>query len=198
MTPGPRPAQSAAMHIKDRTDDTLVLYDNQSDKVLAMALVCGGLVFVAGVFAWNGSWIIALLTPAAIPCGLLYAHMSRIDSTVTFDRAKDDIALSFRGRRGAETWNWKLSELKTAEVSQEYSDSPPREASRGSFRPDLILTDGTRIPMRPYHSAGTQSWEAVAGVKLFLGQKLDDAPVGWIPGEAFDRFFKDEMAELYK
>ena len=185
------------MHIKDRTHDKLVLFDNQSDKIIAMAMVCAALVFVAGVFAWNGSWIIALLAPAAIPCVLLYAQMSRIESTVTFDRSKDDIALSFTSRKGAETWNWKLSDLDTAEVSQEFSDSPSRDAMRGSFRPDLVLKDGTRIPMRPYHSAGTQSWEAVAGVKLFLGQRLDDAPVGWIPADEFDRFFKDEMARLY-
>lgn len=182
------------MRIQEKTDDRLVLTDTQSDKMIGVAALCVVLIAGASLFAWEGFWIPALVLVAFVPLALVYLKVTRLESTVTFDRSADTIHLSVKSRKGLETWDWKLSDLETAEVSQTRREG----VSSGVFRPNLVMKDGSRVPMRPYPSAGTQSWHAVAGVKLFLGQRLDDAPVGWIPPEEFDRYFKEEMLQLYK
>lgn len=182
------------MHIQDKTDDRLVLTDNQSDKVIGIGVLCVVFGASASLFAWEGFWIPASVLVALVPLALVYLKVTRMASTLTFDRSSDTIDLSVKSRKGSQTWDWTFSDLETAEISQTRREG----VSDGVDRPQLVMKDGTRVPMRPYHSAGTQSWHAVAAVKLFLGQRLDDAPVGWIPPEAFDRHFKEEMAQLYK
>lgn len=182
------------MHIKDKTDNRLVLLDNQSDKIAGVGLISVVLCVAVAVFAWNGFWIPAIVLPVIIPCAFLYVKMTRIESTVTFDRSGDSIELRVRSRKGSEVWHWKLSDLETAEVAE----TARKDTSSGNSRPDLVMKDGTRVPMRPYFAAGSQSWHAVAAVKLFLGQSLDQAPVGWLPPDEFDRFFKDEMERLHR
>ncbi|MEM1046772.1 MAG: hypothetical protein AAGL24_11485 [Pseudomonadota bacterium] len=182
------------MQIQEKTDDRLVLTDTQSDKVIGAVFGCVALVAGASLFAWEGLWIPALIMVALVPLALVYVKLTSMASSVVLDRSQDAIHLSVKSRKGSETWDWKLSALETAEVSQ----TRRQGITGGVFRPDLVMKDGTRVPMRPYHSAGSQSWHAVAGVKLFLGQRLDDAPVGWIPPEEFDRHFKEEMSRLYK
>ncbi len=189
-----RATQCVDMHIQDKTNDRLVLTDKQGDKVVGIGFACAILIVAAAFFVWEGFWTPAAVLMAGVPCALIYLKMTRIRSTVTFDRSKDSIDLTVTGRSGSGTWSWKLSDLNTAEVNRTRAEG----VSDGVFRPDLLMKDGTGVPMRPYFSAGTQSWHAVAAVKLFLGQRLDDAPVGWLPPEEFDRYFKEEMPRLYK
>ncbi|MEM6461760.1 MAG: hypothetical protein AAF724_07590 [Pseudomonadota bacterium] len=189
-----RDTHCASMHIRDKTRDTLVLHDNQGDKALGVSLICVILTVAAVSCVWMGFWIPAIVLLAGVPGAILYLNKTRIETTITFDRSKDRIDLSVKSRKGPEVWDWRLSDLATAEVSEMRRDG----ASRGVFRPDMIMKDGARVAMRPYHSAGTQSWQTVAAVKLFLGQRLDNAPVGWLPSEEFDRFFEQEMTRLHK
>jgi len=187
-----RATQTNWMKIQDKTDDRLVLCDDQGDKALAMSLLSGALVLAAAWFAWEGLWVPAGVSLAAAPCSFLYLKLTRIRSTITLDRLKDAISLVVESRDGTETWDWRLSDLGTAQLNEHRRDN----TSNGIFRPDLVLKDGKHVPMRPYFSAGSQSWNAVAAVKLFLGQKLEDTPVGWLPPEEFDRFFADEMKKF--
>lgn len=47
--------------------------------------------------------------------------------------------------------------------------------------PVFALRDGTRVPMRPCHSAGSRFWQAMEAIRKFLGDGTrDDFPVGWI------------------
>lgn len=182
------------MRIEDKTDTTLTLVDDQKDKKLGLTLAG---VFVAGVclfMAWEGfyEW---LLPGAVLIAGLaVYWRRSKMRSELVFDREADRVTLTVESRKGTEDWTWKLSDVATAVVGTVGAQA----TDQGRDRPNLILTDGTHVPMRPYHAAGSQSWHAVAAVKLFLGQPLEDAPVGWLPPEAFDQYFGDEMARLYK
>ncbi|MGR3323637.1 MAG: hypothetical protein ACU0DK_17095 [Pseudooceanicola sp.] len=182
------------MRILAKTDDSLVLVDDQADKRLALkifgAFLLGGALFLT----WEGMWEALPVALAGVVGLYLYAGRSRMQSTLAFDRVEDSVRLSVEDRNGAQSWTWKLGEIDTAQVH-----SRGRSGSDSGFeRPDLLLKDGTRVPVRPYHSAGTQSWHVVAAVKLFLGQRLDDAPVGWLPPEEFDIHFGEEMARLYK
>ena len=182
------------MQIIDKTDDWLVLQDEQSDKALALTLASALLVIVAGVAAWNSMWLLCLLALAGAAGAQFYGRKTKITSTLTFERSSDSITLTVENREGTETWEWPLSQLETAEVYIRHHDGN----TSGTQRPDLVMTDGTHVPMRPYHAAGMQSWNAVAAVKLFLGQQLKDAPTGWLPPEEFDTLFADEMQRLYQ
>lgn len=181
------------MRIADKTDHKLILVDDQSDKRLSVKIVA----VLAGVFAlylaWEGFPEGMFVWVALFAGMLLYLRRSAMTSSMVFDRVKDQVKLTVADREGTKTWEWALSDIAGAEINtrgQSGSDS-------GIDRPELILKDGTRAPMRPYHSAGSQSWHMVAAVTLFLDQPLKSAPVEWIPPEEFDTFFADEMARLY-
>tara|TARA_R110002020_G_scaffold233050_18_gene444792 strand:- start:20 stop:574 length:555 start_codon:yes stop_codon:yes gene_type:complete len=183
------------MKITDRTDSTLTLVDTQADKaaaLYALAVLLGGF---AVVMAWQGDW--GLVAPPLVlgAAGLVYLHLTRIRTVLRFDRAADTITLDVFKRRGTRHWDWRFSDLDTATLSTRLKQG----TDSGIQRPVMVLKDGTQAPMRPYHAAGSQSWHAVAAVKLFLGQDIrDEAPTGWIPPEEFDRFFAEEMAMHYK
>lgn len=112
--------------------------------------------------------------------------------SLLLNRADDKIRLTVKDQKGSRCWKWALSDLQSAEVNTRRRSG----TELGSHRPDLILTDGGRIPIRAYHAAGMQSWHAVASVKLFLGQTIDNRPVGSLPPAGFDRYFHDEMAQF--
>jgi hypothetical protein len=183
------------MKISDRTDNVLTLTDTQADKAVALyglALLLGGF---AAMMAWQGDW--GLVAPPLVlaAAAVVYLHLTRIRTVLRFDRAADTITLDVSGRRGTRHWDWRFSDLETATLSTRLQ----KGTNSGVKRPVMVLKDGTHAPMRPYHAAGTQSWHAVAAVKLFLGQDIvDDAPTGWIPPEEFDRFFAEEMRRHYK
>lgn len=182
------------MRITDKTDDRLVLTDDQADKRFALKAASVFLAGVAVFMAWQGFWEVLPIAALLIAGLVLYGKRSAMRSTLTFSRAKDEVELVVEDRAGTKSWTWKLGDVATAEIStlgEHGTDS-------GTARPNLVLRDGTRVPMRPYHAAGTQSWNAVAAVKLFLGQDLDDAPTGWLPPQEFDTFFATEMARHHK
>ncbi len=182
------------MRIEDKTDTTLTLVDDQKDKKLGLTLAG---IFVAGTclfMAWEGFAEVLLPGALLIVAMAVYWRRSRMRSEMVFDRTADRVTLRVTDRKGSETWEWRLSDVETAVVGTVGAQG----TDSGIDRPHLLLTDGTYVPMRPYHAAGSQSWHAVAAVKLFLGQKLEDAPVGWLPPEAFDKYFGDEMARLYQ
>ena len=182
------------MRIEDKTDTTLTLVDDQKDKKLGLTLAG---VFVAGMslfMAWEGFPELLLPGAVLIVGMVVYWKRSRMRSVLVFDRAADRVHLTVTDRKGAEEWEWRLSDVETAVIGTVGAHG----TDSGIGRPHLLLKDGTYVPMRPYHAAGSQSWHAVAALKLFLGQKLEDAPVGWLPPDEFDRLFGDEMARLYK
>ncbi len=183
------------MQINHLTESTLTLTDTQSDKAVAIY----GLVLLLGVFAAvmavQGDWGLVMPPLAIAIAALIYLHLTRIRTVLHFDRAADTITLDVSRRRGVEHWDWRLSDLDTAALRTRLEHG----TDSGVQRPVMLLRDGTEAPMRPYHAAGSQSWHAVAAVKLFLGQSIaDEAPTGWIPPDEFDRFFAEEMTTLYK
>lgn len=148
-------------------------------------------------WSWPGRAIGGLVAPplAIAATAVIYLHMTRIRTVLHFDKAADTITLDVMRRSGTERWDWRFSDLETAALSTRVK----KGSDSGIQRPVLVLKDGTHAPMRPYHAAGTQSWHAVAAVKLFLAQSIaEDAPTGWLPPEEFDTFFADEMKRLYK
>ncbi|MEM0989318.1 MAG: hypothetical protein AAGK00_10590 [Pseudomonadota bacterium] len=183
------------MQITDRTANTLTLTDTQADKALAINALGLLLSGFALVMAWQGDWgLVAPLLTLSVGAQI-YLYLTRLRSVLQFDRAADKITLELVKRGKTEQWDWRYSDLKTAVLSTRGKHG----ADSGRQRPVMVLKDGTEVPMRPYHSAGTQSWHAVAAVKLFLGQSIaDEAPTGWLPPEEFDEYFADEMARLYK
>ncbi|WP_407492575.1 hypothetical protein [Pseudooceanicola sp. MF1-13] len=182
----------------DKTDDRLTLVDTQADKQLALRIVAIALVAIGLWMLWEGEWIILPVTLAGAAAVIYYAKRSKMQSLIVFDRPRNSVTLTVDDRKGRQTWDWALSDVETAELSRRYNDLSDTGPSTANDRPDLVLKDGTRVPMRPYHAAGSQSWNAVAAVKLFLGQDLDDAPTGWIPPEEFDRLFSEELARHHR
>lgn len=183
------------MKVTDRTDTTLTLTDTQADKAIALYGLGLLLTGVAVVMGWQGDWGLVLPPLGIALAALIYLHLTRIRTILHFDKDADTITLDVIKRGGKQHWDWRLSDLETAALSTRGKQG----TDSGVQRPVLLLKDGTHAPMRPYHAAGTQSWHAVAAVKLFLGQSIaDEAPTGWIPPEEFDRFFADEMSRLYK
>lgn len=182
------------MRIEDRTDTTLTLVDDQTDKKLGLTLASVLLAAGCAVMAWEGFY--EPLLPGAVLIGAMAVYWTRtkMRSVLVLDRAADRVTLTVTDRKGVQDWEWRLSDVETAVVNTVGAQG----TDSGIDRPHLRLTDGTYVPMRPYHAAGSQSWHAVAAVKLFLGQDLDDAPVGWLPPEAFDRHFAEEMARFHK
>ncbi|WP_050930547.1 hypothetical protein [Aestuariivita boseongensis] len=183
------------MRITDRTADMLTLTDTQADKAVAIYGLSVVLVGFAVAMAWQGDWGLVAPPLVIVAVALGYLKLSRMTTVLHFDRQADKITLDLMKRGGAEHWEWKFSDLETARLSTRGEHG----TDSGIHRPVMVLKDGTEAPMRPYHAAGSQSWHAVAAVKLFLGQSIaDDAPTGWIPPQEFDSFFSEEMKRLYK
>ena len=184
------------MEISGKTNSSLTLTDTQADKALAMYGIAVLLVGTAIVLAWQGDgWgmIWPFLIAAMLP--VLYLHLTRIKTVLRLDKATNEITLDVKRRGRTEHWEWAFGDLETAVMTTRGKQG----TDSGYHRPEMVLKDGTHAPMRPYHAAGTQSWHAVAAVKLFLGQSIaEGAPVGWIPPEEFDTYFEDEMNLFYK
>jgi len=170
------------MRVVEKSEDRLVLKDNQVDQKLGIFALCAILLVFAFDFAWGGDWIEASIPIALAAVALVYLKLTLLSAVIEFDRAADRVALSVTGRNKNEQLDWKLSDLFGAEVSETRRSGE----SRGNRlnQPELALKDGTRAPIRPYHSAGAQSWTAVMAIRRFIGQdKTDDLPVGWIPDD---------------
>ena len=127
--------------------------------------------------------IFIALVPTAIVAGMwVYLWRSLMRSVFTFDRPTDKVTLEVVDRMGRKSWDWKLSDIASTEVSEVRSatdtDAPAQSTNK---QPVFVLKDGTKVPMRPYHSAGGQSWEAIEAIRKFMGDpRRDDFPVGWI------------------
>lgn len=170
------------MRVVEKSEDRLVLKDNQLDKKLGISALCVLLLFFAFDVAQGGDWIEASIPIALAAVALVYLKLTLLSSVIEFDRAADRVALSVTGRNKNEQWDWKLSDLVGAEVSETRRSGESR--GNGQKLPVIVLKDGARVPIRPYHSAGAQSWTAVMAIRRFIGQdKTDDLPVGWIPDD---------------
>jgi hypothetical protein len=168
------------MKVSEVTDDKLVLVDSQLDKKLAIAAMSAILLYLAYEFSVTGDWIIAAI-PVIIAAGLCtYLWFTLTTSVFTFSKSDNKVTLVVRGRRGTQHWDWKLSDIKTTTVSE------VKEASSDAIKsttklPVFVMNDGTTVPMRPYHSAGGQSWKAIEAIRKFIGDdNRDDFPVGYL------------------
>jgi len=167
------------MRVDEESEDRLVLRDTQLDKKLGISVLVVFLFVIAFLFAEGGDWIEASIPVALAAGAVVYLKLTLQSAVVTFDRATDRVTLSVTGRKNSEEWDWKLSDLEGAEVSETRGSGDSRGS--GHKRPVIVLKDGTRVPIRPYHSAGAQSWNAIIAIRRFVGQeKTDDLPVGWI------------------
>ncbi len=167
------------MRVDEESKDRLVLSDTQLDKKLGISVVVVFLLAVAIFLAVGDDWIEALIAVAPAAGAMKYLKLTLLSAVVTFDRAGDRVTLSLTGRKGSEEWDWKLRDLEGAEVSEIRASGESHGGGRK--QPVIILKDGTRVPIRPYHSAGAQSWNAIIAIRRFIGQeKIDDLPVGWI------------------
>jgi len=167
--------------VAEASDDRLVLADTQLDKRLGIGLLVAVFLGVAVQFAWGRDWIEAAAFVALAAGALVWLKRTLIRGVWTFDRPGGRVSLVVEGRKGCESWDWALADIAGAEVSEVGRQGQTR--GHGQKRPVILLTDGTRVPMRPYHSAGSQSWEAVIAVRKFLGHDSPDLPVGWIPDD---------------
>lgn len=168
------------MKVSEVTDDKLVLVDKQLDKKLAIAAMSAILLFLAYEFSVTGDWLVASIPVMIVIALWLYVWFTVVNSEFTFDKSKDKVRLVVRSRHGTQEWDWKLSEIKTTTVST-VRDSADDTIKSTTKLPVFVMKDGTRVPMRPYHSAGSQSWKAIEAIRKFLGDdNRDDFPVGWI------------------
>lgn len=167
------------MRVIENGEDRLILRDTQLDKKIGISVLVVFLLAIAFVLGEGGDWIEASIPVALAVGAVVYLKLTLLSAVVTFDRAADRVTLSVTGRKGSEEWDWKLSDLEGAEVSEIRGSGDSRGS--GAKRPVIVLKDGTRVPIRPYHSAGAQSWDAIIAIRRFVGQdKMDDIPVGWI------------------
>lgn len=174
--------QTGLMRVDEESEERLVLKDTQLDKKLGISLLVAFLLFNAYLFAEGGDWIEALALGALALAAIVYLKLTLLSAVITFDRIRDRVTMVVKKRNGSEQWDWKLSELEAAEVSEIRDSGVTR--GNGRKRPVIVLKDGTRVPIRPYHSAGAQSWHAIMAIRRFIGQeKTDDLPVGWIPDD---------------
>ena len=173
------------MKVTERTDDRLVLTDSQLDKKLGIGVASAFLLFLSYQFAVGGTrddFLIALV-PVALVLGMwVYLWRTLLTSVFTFDRPTNSVTLVVTSRRGRETWVWKLSEITGTEVSEVPTTHDPHDlVQQTNKQPVFVLKDGTKVPMRPYHSAGGQSWQAIEAIRKFMGDpRRDDFPTGWI------------------
>ncbi len=166
------------MHVKEKTEDRLVMVDTQLDKKLGIGAFSAFLLFLAWQFASGGDYLPALFPTAIVAAMLIYLWRSRMRSELIFDKTAGRVDLVVEDRNGTNRWDWDLSEVETAELSE--IRRADETSGNGLKRPVLVLKDGTRTPLRPDHSAGGMSFEAVAAIQHFLGQEITDAPVGWL------------------
>ena len=173
------------MKVAERDENRLVLKDSQLDKKLGIGIASAILLFMAYQFASGGTrddFLIALV-PLALVAGMaFYLWKTLLTSVFTFDKTTDSVTLVVTSRKGRETWDWKLSDIASTEVSEVRSTPDSQSAVQNTNKqPVFVLKDGTKVPMRPYHSAGSQSWEAIEAIRKFMGDpRRDDFPVGWI------------------
>ncbi len=169
------------MKVVEKTDDRLTIVDTQLDKKLGIAVASAFLLYLAYEFAISDGLIISVFFVLLVIVLLIYLKRTLMSSTLSFDHPKDEVVLVVKDRTSEQRWDWKLSDIETAELSEKRRADEMR--GDGKKRPVLVLKDGTRVPIRPYHSAGGQSFDAVAAIQRFLGQEVTGAPVGWIPDE---------------
>ncbi|WP_419911948.1 hypothetical protein [Hoeflea sp.] len=168
------------MKIREASDQRLVLADSQLDKKIAIGAASAILLYVAYEFSRTGDWLVAAIPVLIAVAMLAYLRFSLVSSEFTFDKTKDKVTLVVRSRHGLQEWDWKLSDIKTTAVST-VQDSSHDTVRSPLKQPVFVLHDGTTVPMRPYHSAGGQSWKAIEAIQKFLGDdKRDDFPVGYI------------------
>jgi len=168
------------MKVSEVTEDRLVLVDGQLDKKLAIAAISAILLFLAYEFSVTGDWLVAAIPVLIAVILWLYVWFTLAHSEFTFDKTTDRVRLVVRSRGGTREWDWKLSDIKTTTVST-VSDSATDTVKSTTKLPVFVMKDGTRVPMRPYHSAGSQSWKAIEAIRKFLGDdNRDDFPVGWL------------------
>ena len=173
------------MKVTEHTEDRLVLTDSQLDKKLGIGIASAVLLFMAYEFASGGTrddFLIALV-PLTLVAGMgFYLWKTLLTSVFTFDRPADSVTLTVKSRRGNESWDWKLSDIASTEVSEVRTNADRMDKiEHTNKQPVFVLKDGTKVPMRPYHSAGAQSWEAIEAIRKFMGDpRRDDFPVGWI------------------
>lgn len=141
------------MKVAERNENRLVLKDSQLDKKLGIGIASAVLLFMAYQFASGGTrddFLIALV-PLALVAGMaFYLWKTMLTSVFTFDRTTDTVTLVVTNRKGRETWDWKLSDIASTEVSEVRSTSDPQSAVRNTNKqPVFVLKDGTKVPMRP-------------------------------------------------
>lgn len=166
------------MRIREKTAVRLVFVDDQRDKWIAVGLAAAGLAFLASQFAAGGDWIVSAILMLAVLGSGGYLWRTRMRSVLSLDKTTNRIELAVVDRHGTQTWDWMLSDVDTAELSR--VRRPHDLTNDGIDQPVLVLKDGTRVPLRPYHSAGGASFDTVAAIQHFLGQDIVGAPVGWL------------------
>ncbi|MCG6884151.1 MAG: hypothetical protein LJE62_10405 [Silicimonas sp.] len=154
------------------------MVDTQLDKQFALAALSFGLLLVAVFFLYEGDWQTALLPLALIGAVGWYHLRSKMRSVLLFDRPANQVKLTVDDRNGHQEWNWVLSDVQSAEISEVRKSG--ETSGNGIKQPVMVMKNGTRVPLRPYHSAGGMSFNAVAAIQLFLGQEITGAPVGWL------------------
>ncbi len=171
------------MKVSEATNDRLVLVDKQLDKKLAIAAASAMLLYLAYEFSVTGDWIVAAIPVSIVVAMSIYLWFSLVNSVFTFDKPKDKVTLVVRSRHGTREWQWKLSDIESTTVStiRDVASDPSDTVRNPTKQPVFVMKDGTIVPMRPYHSAGSQSWKAIEAIRKFLGDDTrDDFPVGWI------------------
>ena len=128
------------MRVDEESGDRLVLRDTQLDKKLGISVLVVFLLVIAFLFADGGDWIVASIPVALAAGAVIYLKLTLQSAVVTFDRATDRVTLSVTGRKGSEEWDWKLSDLEGAEVSE--------IRGSGGFSGKRSQTTGDRIKRR--------------------------------------------------
>jgi hypothetical protein len=112
---------------------------------------------------WKG---VTIAGAACLAIGLLIFAAFGGVSTCVLDRERGTVTLKYRSLFRAKTQEYPLTDIASVEIGRSRKDSE----GHSSFRVELALTSGERIPLTPYYSSGWNARHARAErLRAFLG-----------------------------
>ena len=130
--------------------------------------IFGGIFIAAGFFMLlNEAGIIMSLIFGGI--GLLVVLVGGLGSQLVLDRNEGSAQLTRYTIGGKQVSEYLLSEISTAEVARSGSSNIRRSGST-TYRIELLLANGERLPLTNYYTSGSMSKQLQADkIRSFLG-----------------------------
>lgn len=131
--------------------------------------IIGGIFMLVGLFTAisGGPWYIGLIFGGV---GLVTFLLGGLGSQLVLDKTEGAARLTRYTLAGKQVSEYLLSEVSTAEVARTGGAHHRRSGGSSTYRIELLLTNGERVPLTSYYTSGSMSKQLQADkIRSFLG-----------------------------